>query len=87
MLSVSYTHLYGMKPAKLTLLKTFAVFFQNIKFCEAQSWVNFEDILYLSHILVGEFAPFCSSNLICGGIPKDTKKSANSQYFVYEIVG
>ena len=76
-----------MKPAKLTLMKTFAVFFQNIKFCEAQSWVNFGNILYLSHILVGEFPPFWPSNLICGGIPKDTKKPANSQYFVYELVG
>ena len=28
---------YRMKPAKLTLIKTLAVFFQNIKFCKAQS--------------------------------------------------
>ena len=25
--------------------------------------------------------------LIFGGIPKDTKKPTNSQYFVYELVG
>ena len=43
---------HWVKPAKLTLIKTFAVFFQNIKFCKAQSWVNFGNILYLSHILV-----------------------------------
>ena len=30
-----------MKPAKPTLMKTLAVFFQNIKFCKAQSRVNF----------------------------------------------
>ena len=76
-----------MKPAKLTFFKTLAIFFQNIKFCEAQSRVNFRNILYLSHILVGKFPPFWLSNLIFGGIPKDTKKPANSQYFVYELVG
>ena len=32
---------YRMKPAKLTLIKTFAIFFQNIKFCKPQSRVNF----------------------------------------------
>ena len=32
---------YRMKPAKLTLMKTFAVSFQNIKFCKPQSRVNF----------------------------------------------
>ena len=30
-----------MKLAKLTLIKTLAVFFQNIKFCKTQSRVNF----------------------------------------------
>ena len=25
--------------------------------------------------------------IILGGIPKDTKKPTNSQYFVYELVG
>ena len=30
----------GMKPAKLTLIKTLAIFFQNIKFCKALSRVN-----------------------------------------------
>ena len=29
--------------------------------------------LYLSHILVKVFPPFGLQNLICGGIPKDTK--------------
>mgnify|MGYP004657019473 CR=1 FL=1 len=43
--------------------------------------------LYLSHILVKVFPPFGLQNLICGGIPKDTKKPTNSQYFVYELVG
>ena len=78
---------HRMKPAKLTLMKTLAIFFYNIKFCKAQSWVNFRNILYLSHILVGEFPPFWLPNLICGGIPKDTKKPTNSQHFVYELVG
>ena len=32
---------YRMKPAKLTLIKTFTVSFQNIKFCKPQSRVNF----------------------------------------------
>ena len=32
---------HRVKPAKLTLVKTLAVFFQNIKFCKAQSRVNF----------------------------------------------
>ena len=31
----------NVKPAKLTLIKTLAVFFQNIKFCKAQSRLNF----------------------------------------------
>ena len=30
---------------------------------------------------------FWLSNLIFGGIPKDTKKPTNSKYFVYELVG
>ncbi|WP_418826498.1 transposase, partial [Phocaeicola sp.] len=34
-----------------------------------------------------EFPPFWLPNLIFGGIPKDTKKPANSQHFVYESVG
>ena len=76
-----------MKSAKLTLMKTLAIFFQNIKFCKAQNWVNFRNILYLSHILVGEFPPFWLPNLIFGGIPKDTKKPTNSKGFVYELVG
>ena len=78
---------HRMKPAKLTLMKTLAIFFYNIKFCKAQSRVNFRNILYLSHIFVGEFPPFWIPNLICGGIPKDTKKPTNSQHFVYELVG
>ncbi len=78
---------YRMKSAKLTLMKTLAIFFYNIKFCKAQSRVNFRNILYLSHILVGEFPPFWLPNLIFGGIPKDTKKLTNSQYFMYELVG
>ena len=78
---------HRMKPAKLTFMKTLAMFFYNIKFCKAQSWVNFRNILYLSHILVGEIPPFWLPNLICGGIPKDTKKATNSQHFVYELVG
>ena len=53
------------------------------------------EIEYFEHILPNcqdvykrqEFPPFWPSNLICGGIPKDTKKPANSQYFVYELVG
>ena len=44
-------------------------------------------MLTLRHILVGVFPPFWLPNLICGGIPKDTKKPTNSQYFVYELVG
>ena len=78
---------HRVKPAKLTLIKTLAIFFQNIKFCKAQSRVNFRNILYLSHIFVGEIPPFWPSNLIFGGIPKDTKKPTNLQYFVYELVG
>ena len=76
-----------MKPAKLTLMKTLAVFFQNIKFCKAQSRVNFRNILYLSHILVWEFPPFWLPNLKFGEMPKDTKKPTNSQCFMYELVG
>jgi len=69
-----------MKLAKLTLIKTLAVFFQNIKFCKTQSRVNFWNIHYLCHILlVWIFPPFWPSNLIFGGIPKDTKKPTNSQ--------
>ena len=49
--------------------------------------VNFRNILYLSHIFIGGFPPFWPSNLIFGGIPKDTKKPTNSQHFVYELVG
>ncbi len=78
---------YRIKFAKLTLMKTLAIFFYDIKFCKAQSWGNFQNILYLRHILVGEFSPFGLPNLICGGIPKNTKKPTNSQYFVYELVG
>ena len=78
---------YRMKPAKLTLMKTFAVSFQNIKFCKLQSRVNFWNILYFCHIFVGKFPPFWLPNLICGGIPKDTKKPTNSQHFMYELVG
>ena len=77
----------AQKMDKLTLMKTLAIFFQNIKFCKAQNWVNFRNILYLSHILVGEFPPFWLPNLIFGGIPKDTKKPTNSKGFVYELVG
>ena len=55
-----------MKPAKLTLIKTLATFFQNIKFCKAQSWVNFRNILYFSHIFLGGFPPFWPSTLIFG---------------------
>ena len=69
------------------ICSTAYIFFYNIKFCKAESRVNFRNILYLSHIFVGEFPPFWIPNLICGGIPKDTKKPANSQYFVYELVG
>ena len=36
---------------------------------------------------VGKFPPFWLPNLICGGIPKDTKKPTNSQHFMYELVG
>ena len=32
-------------------------FFQNIKFCKAQNWVNFRNILYLSHILRWGISP------------------------------
>ena len=32
---------HRMKPAKLTPIKTLAIFFYNIKFCKAQCWVNF----------------------------------------------
>ena len=46
-----------MKSAKLTLMKTLAIFFQNIKFCKAQNWVNFRNILYLSHILRWGISP------------------------------
>ena len=76
-----------MKPTKLTLMKTLAIVFQNIKFWKTQSRVNSWNILYLHHILVWIFPPFWPSNLIFGGIPKDTKKPTNSQYFVYELVG
>ena len=62
-----------MKPAKLTIIKTLAIVFQNIKFCKNQSRVNFWNILYLSHILVWIFPPFGLPDLIFGGIPKDTK--------------
>ena len=69
-----------MKLTKLTLIKTLAVFFQNIKFCKTQSRVNFWNILYLCHILlVWVFPPFWPSNLVFGRIPKDTKKPTNSQ--------
>lgn len=37
-----------MKPAKLTLIKILAIFFQNIEFCKAQSWVDFGNISYLT---------------------------------------
>ena len=53
--------------------------FQNIKFCKAQSRMNFGNILYLNHILVGEFPLFGLANLIFGGVPKDTEKPTNSQ--------
>ncbi|RGR89154.1 hypothetical protein DWY20_14275 [Phocaeicola coprocola] len=69
------------------LIKTLAIFFQNIKFCKAQSRVNFRNILYLSHILVWIFPPFGLPNLIFGGIPKDTKKPTNLQNIMYELVG
>lgn len=78
---------HRMKSAKLTLMKTLAIFFYNIKFCKARCWVNFRNILYLSHILVGKFPPFWLPNPVCGKIPTDTKKPTNSQYFVYELVG
>ena len=32
---------HGVKPAKLTLIKTIMIFFQNIKFCKTQSGVDF----------------------------------------------
>ena len=76
-----------MKPAQFTLIKTLAIFFQNIKFCKTQVRVNIRKIFCLSQIFVGGLPPFLPSNLIFGGIPKDTKKPANSQYFVYESVG
>ena len=76
-----------MKPAQFTLIKTLAIFFQNIKFCKTQGRVNIRNILYLSHIFIGGFPPFWPSNLIFGGIPKDTKKPTNLQHFVYELVG
>ena len=76
-----------MKPAKLTLIKALAIFFQNIKFCKTQSRVNIRNILYLSHIFIGGFPPFWPSNLIFGGILKDTKKPTNPRHFVYELVG
>ena len=69
-----------MKSAKLTLVKTLAVFFQNIKFCEAQSGVNFRNIVYLCHILVNALPPFWPSNLIFGEMPKDTKKPTNCKH-------
>ena len=72
-----------MKPAKPTLMKTLAVFFQNIKFCKAQSRVNFWNFCYLSHILVGEFPLFGPSNLVFGGIPRRYKKPTNPQHIVY----
>ena len=71
----------------VVIKKTLAVFFQNIKFCKAPNTVNFRNILYLNHFFVGEFPPFWPSNLISGEIPKDTKKTTNSQHFVYELVG
>ncbi len=37
--------------------------------------------------LLGNPPPFWPSNLICGGMPKDTKKPTNSQRFVFELVG
>ena len=55
-----------MKPAKLALMKTLAVFFYNIKFCKAQSRVNFRNILYLSRILVEEFPRFGRQTLFSG---------------------
>ena len=63
-----------MKPAKLTLMKTLAIFFYNIKFYKAQSWVNFRNILYLSHILVGEFPRFECQTLFAGEYLKIQKK-------------
>ena len=69
-----------------SLIKTLR-YFQNIKFCKAQSWVNFLEIFcILAHILVRNFHFGCHK-LNFGGIPKDTKKPANSQNFVYELVG
>ena len=41
---------HRMKSAKLTLMKTLAIFFQNIKFCKAQSRMKFRSILYFCHI-------------------------------------
>lgn len=35
--------------------------------------MNLRNIAYLCHILFGIFPPFWLSNLIFGGIPKDTK--------------
>ena len=57
---------HGMKPAEFTFIKTLAVFFQNIKFCKAQSRVNFRNILYFSHILIGVLPPFWLPNLFSG---------------------
>lgn len=70
---------HRMKAAKFTLMKTLTIFFQNIEFCKAQSRMNFWNLLYLRHILVGIFPPFWQSNRIFGGISKDTKKPINSQ--------
>lgn len=44
-------------------MKTLMVFLQNIKFCKAQSMMNFRNILYLSHILGGAFPQFWLPNL------------------------
>ena len=74
-------------PAKPSLIKTIAIFFQNIKFCKTQNRLKSRNILYISHIFVRGFLPFWLSNLIFGGIPKDTKKPSDSQRFVYELVG
>ena len=37
-----------MKPAKLTLIKILAIFFQYVEFCKTQSGVDFGNISYLN---------------------------------------
>ena len=78
-----------MKLAKLTLIKTLRYFSQNIKFCKTQSRGEFlKYSLSLPYLISLDISPrFGRQTLFSGGIPKDTKKPTNSQYFVYELVG